>query len=237
MANCKNCSAPLPPHTSICAYCHTKNDVDLKGIGDYSVDQPDSKRLCPRCEKPMQTLKIKTKENLFIEQCNECYGLFFDPGELEYLISQSVTNIFDIDYKRLNKMSGNRHSDYGVKYIKCPVCSKYMNRINFGARSGVIVDKCKEHGIWLDGGELKQILEWTKAGGKLLDNEKKEEAKKIEEFRAMQMKRDQAIEAAKSEQGKGYTFTFGGRGVNSSNPNYADDDIITLLIKFVRKFF
>jgi Zn-finger nucleic acid-binding protein len=73
-----------------------------------------------------------------------------------------------------------RASDYGVTYIKCPVCAKLMNRVNFGAKSGVIVDRCKEHGVWLDGGELRHLFEWMKAGGKLLDQEKQEQLKKDE---------------------------------------------------------
>lgn len=237
MANCSNCAAPLPQHTSICVYCKTKNDVDLKGIGDHAVHQPDSKRLCPRCEIPMHTLKVKTNDELYIEQCKTCYGFFFDLGELEYLLSQSVSNIFDINHKRLGEIVGNRNEDFGVKYIKCPVCEKYMNRLNFGARSGVIIDKCKDHGVWLDGGELKRIMEWTKAGGKLFDEKKKAEAKKIEDFREKQRQRDMAIDAAKADQGQGYQFNMGPGGFNTSSHHYGDDDILSMIFRFVRKFF
>jgi Zn-finger nucleic acid-binding protein len=135
-------------------------------------------------------------------------------------------------------MVGNRREDYDVKYIKCPVCDKFMNRLNFGSRSGVIVDKCKEHGIWLDGGELKQIMEWTKAGGKLLDKEKKSEEKKIEDFREKQKARDFAIESAKSNKGGAYSFTIGKRGFgNTPMLSSASEDLVGLLIRFVRKFF
>ncbi len=237
MANCSNCGAPLPKNTSFCTYCKTKNDVDLRGLGDYVVDKPDSKRFCPRCEIPLQTLKVNSKEKLYIEQCKKCFGFFFDLGELEYLVSESVTNVFEIDHKRLGNIVGNCNSDYGVKYIKCPVCDKYMNRVNFGARSGVIIDKCKDHGIWLDGGELKQIMEWTKAGGKLFDNEKKNEAKKIADFKEKQMRRDIAIEQAKTDQRGGYNFNSGHGGYTSGTQIFGTDDIVSLLIKFVRKFF
>ena len=43
-----------------------------------------------------------------------------------------------------------------------------MNRVNFGHRSGVVVDRCKAHGIWLDNGEITHLMEWKKAGGQLL---------------------------------------------------------------------
>jgi Zn-finger nucleic acid-binding protein len=40
-----------------------------------------------------------------------------------------------------------------------------MNRVNFGKRSGVIVDVCKEHGVWFDRGELTQAIEFVAKGG------------------------------------------------------------------------
>jgi len=38
----------------------------------------------------------------------------------------------------------------------------------FAYRSGVVVDHCKDHGIWLDSGEITHLMEWKKAGGQLL---------------------------------------------------------------------
>lgn len=39
------------------------------------------------------------------------------------------------------------------------------------------MDRCRHHGVWLDGGELRRLLEWKKAGGQLLHeqlNQKKQ---------------------------------------------------------------
>lgn len=41
-----------------------------------------------------------------------------------------------------------------------------MNRRNYARRSGVIIDACKDHGIWFDADELPRILAWVRAGGK-----------------------------------------------------------------------
>jgi Zn-finger nucleic acid-binding protein len=40
-----------------------------------------------------------------------------------------------------------------------------MNRKNFAKISGVIIDECKPHGIWLDGGELELIRTFIADGG------------------------------------------------------------------------
>tara|TARA_B100001093_G_scaffold125141_1_gene117724 strand:+ start:391 stop:567 length:177 start_codon:yes stop_codon:yes gene_type:complete len=52
-----------------------------------------------------------------------------------------------------------------------------------GKRSGVIVDSCREHGIWLDAGELRQMIEWSRAGVEKLNQgdrafEKQQETKR-----------------------------------------------------------
>jgi Zn-finger nucleic acid-binding protein len=43
-----------------------------------------------------------------------------------------------------------------------------MSPSNFGGRSGVILDHCGTHGVWLEGSELRRLAEWWRAGGKLI---------------------------------------------------------------------
>jgi len=40
-----------------------------------------------------------------------------------------------------------------------------MTRMNFGVRSGIILDVCRTHGTWFDGGELDAALSFVQAGG------------------------------------------------------------------------
>jgi Zn-finger nucleic acid-binding protein len=40
-----------------------------------------------------------------------------------------------------------------------------MARRNYGRRSGIIVDMCKDDGLWFDAGELERILAWIRDGG------------------------------------------------------------------------
>ncbi len=197
MANCMNCGAPLPAGSAVCGYCHTRSDVDLRGIHKYTVEEPESRRTCPRCNISLQSLDLKISGRFLIEKCPECYGLFFDPGELEALLEKSVANVFDINYKQIEDIKNQRrHDDYPVKYIKCPVCGKLMHRVNFGSRSGVIVDKCKEDGVWLDGGELRRLMEWMKAGGQLLHHQKYMEEEKLKLQQEKRKIRDKANQSA-----------------------------------------
>lgn len=233
MANCTNCSAPLPTDTICCEYCGSRNDIDLKGINYYTTHENESARLCPRCNINLRTVDLKIENKFLIERCDECLGLFFDPGELEALLAAEVSNVFAINRSQLETINkSGRGSDYAVSYIKCPICTKLMHRVNFGARSGVIVDRCKEHGVWLDGGELRSLLEWMKAGGKLLQQEKEEEQKKAEIAKLEKERRSFQLQEGEGGGCSGESdFSLFGQTLRDSDP-----DLFTLVSKAIRFF-
>ena len=53
-----------------------------------------------------------------------------------------------------------------VQYRKCPECQGFMQRRNFRKSSGVIIDRCHQHGTWLDADELEQIAGFILSGGR-----------------------------------------------------------------------
>ncbi len=175
MGKCTSCSAPLPANTQYCRYCGVRNDVDLQGKYDYRLVGADSGRVCPECQQPLQTVALNDGA-LHIERCESCFGLFFDPGEIETLLDSVVSPVFSINLELLTNINQDRYAlEKSVKYHKCPVCQTLMNRVVFGHRSGVVIDQCKSHGVWLDGGEISHLLEWKKAGGQILDEQKSKE--------------------------------------------------------------
>lgn len=185
--DCTNCGAPLSPTSNICPFCKTLNDTDLRAIGQHVDDAAQSQRRCPRCSQTLVTMNVGESEPLSIDRCPQCLGIFFDTGELQAVLDDNVADVHQIDFQRLKELKENEHpvgdADKTVRYIKCPVCNKTMNRRVFGKRSGVIVDSCRDHGVWLDGGELGQLMRWTKAGGQLYDEKRKEEERRAAEIR------------------------------------------------------
>jgi len=177
----------------------------------------------------MATIDLSTSLGPFlIERCSVCYGLFFDPGELEQLLDQGVSGAFVIDYAMLDKLAAEqRGRRETVKYISCPVCGKLMNRINYGTRSGVVIDRCREHGVWLDAGELKRLLEWTKAGGQLFHHQVAEERKKIEEQQAKRCQTQMTPDPV----GEGAAYNF-----RTQDPGFLDilGDLARFLVKGIR---
>lgn len=50
-----------------------------------------------------------------------------------------------------------------------------MNRSNFGRHSGILVDRCREHGLWFDASELDAALRWIRSGGEALAARRQED--------------------------------------------------------------
>jgi Zn-finger nucleic acid-binding protein len=140
-----------------------------------------SDRICPHCDKKLETIQLPLGEPLYIERCKDCFGLFFDVGELDILLEHSVKSAQEINSIHLKNINIDRYyHKQDVKYIKCPVCQRVMDRNLFAKKSGVVVDRCIYHGLWLESGEITHLMEWKKAGGELLHkqylkNDKKKE--------------------------------------------------------------
>jgi Zn-finger nucleic acid-binding protein len=241
MANCVSCSAPLLGSSTICEYCGRRNDTNLHGIHKYTVTRPESERICPRCDIPLQTINLKKGEKFYIERCGQCMGLFFDHNELEALLELSVSNVFRIDRKRLDTITIELYQrDVNkAQYIKCPVCREFMGRRNFGAKSGVIVDRCSTHGVWLDGGELKRILEWKKAGGQLLhETIKQKEKKSIPGKSANRTSSDALADALMNkERLHSKTRQIHREYGSGSYGRYDNDDIVSSVFRLIEKLF
>jgi Zn-finger nucleic acid-binding protein len=164
--NCSACSAPLGIHDLACKYCLTKADIDIKGVHHHTKQKPETHRLCPNCKINMDTINLHLEGDFLIEQCSQCFSLFFDPGELEFILNQTVNKPEVVNHLKLNQLIEQHYDqDHSISYKPCPSCGEIMNRKNYGARSGVVIDYCSQHGVFLDSGELMRLCQWAKAGG------------------------------------------------------------------------
>jgi Zn-finger nucleic acid-binding protein len=183
MAFCKTCSAPLAANTTVCRYCSVRNDVDLQGNTDFSVKVQQSMRLCPVCHSSLQTIELKASSVFYIERCHDCFGLFFEPGEIDAILESTIPEVFTINRALIENINKDRFpADKKFSYVKCPVCQMLMNRVCYGYLSGVVVDRCIKHGIWLDSSEFVHLLEWKKAGGELLARQQSSTVSKTTDY-------------------------------------------------------
>lgn len=164
---CKFCSAPLPRKGAICDYCSQRNPLNLSAFSKVELEGKNKDHDCPVCDIAFEDINIGDKERILVKRCNDCDGVFITEDILERLIKREKNERAKVDYRVLRFIQENprQKQETVIRYRRCPICENMMQRINYRAVSGVIVDRCLRHGIWLDGGELRQLLEWKKAGG------------------------------------------------------------------------
>lgn len=105
---------------------------------------------CPICKDAMITLELEEVE---VDYCLECGGIWLDAGELEQLLGDSNEATAVINSFKVQPRSQERAR-------KCPICLKKMKKIIAGERTPVLlIDQCvKGHGLWFDKGELQDVL-------------------------------------------------------------------------------
>jgi len=147
--------------------------------------EEDTPLKCPRCREDMQALMLGTT---FAHECAQCGGLWLDPGSLQKLANarEAAAGVVSVLAARVPRSTV---APDVVRYVPCPRCEKLMNRSNFARSSGVILDVCKEHGVWLDRGELQRVLGFIESGGLAVAREH-ERQELIEEQRRLTALRD-----------------------------------------------
>jgi Zn-finger nucleic acid-binding protein len=113
---------------------------------------------CPRCDARLQARKYADLE---VDECDACGGLFISPKMLDSIVANRDTPTG----LQLALPKRAVYQESAVNYLKCPSCRNTMNRKMFGRISGVIVDVCRDHGVWFDSGELSEVLGWIQRGG------------------------------------------------------------------------
>jgi len=107
--------------------------------------------LCPACNEEMVILEL---EDVEIDYCVHCRGVWLDGGELE-MISRRAAGEAAVGLVPGGKRGRRR----------CPRCRKRMRVTHFEG-STVEVDACpRGDGVWFDRGELEAVLRESGAGG------------------------------------------------------------------------
>jgi Zn-finger nucleic acid-binding protein len=105
---------------------------------------------CPTCKSAMIVLELEQVE---IDYCCDCSGIWLDAGELELLFEDSNQS------GQLVKSFATATS-LNENIRRCPICLTKMDKVSAGDENEpIVIDRCaKSHGLWFDRGELSQIL-------------------------------------------------------------------------------
>ena len=194
--NCPNCGGAVMSDRSNCEFCASR----LKTVGcakclgmmflgskfcghcgtsAYAAELLDNTDAgeCPRCKTKLQTIRI---DHVQISECERCGGFWSSANEFDSLCNdreqQASVMGFAASYLHENPNPAT------ISYVPCPDCKQLMNRSNFARSSGIIIDMCKQHGVWFDAGELPKIIEFIEKGG--LDRAREKEKISIQDERS-----------------------------------------------------
>lgn len=159
---CGYCGKNINIKYNLCPFCGGQMEDGIESLPP----------VCPRCKTP---LEIRICNNEEYDVCKECGGMWLDKTEFQNAVRPSLV------YKEEIKKAYRRTPiDEPLEYAPCVRCGKLMNRRNFGRISGVLIDECGRHGIWLDTGELEKIQHFIADGGLERSQDREIEKTKIE---------------------------------------------------------
>lgn len=134
--------------------------------------------LCPRCHLQMDVLEIET---ITLRECEKCGGLWSNVETFEEICADRERQSAVLGFIADKRNAASNNTNVALRYVPCPDCGQLMNRSNFARLSGVIIDACKQHGVWFDTNELPRTIEFIRAGG--LDRARAREKLQIQEER------------------------------------------------------
>jgi Zn-finger nucleic acid-binding protein/ribosomal protein L40E len=227
VVRCSSCSAPRGAGATSCRHCgadYTLHEQDLETICPSCMTRVSNRaRYCHHCATPIApqgkvgeptdqrcpACRVRHKLNsrslgessVSLLECPHCAGIWLGQEAFRLVADRSRDDTLPEELiaesaAALRPMTANEAAGV-MRYRRCPVCNKHMNRRNYGKRSGVIIDSCKNHGIWFDAAELGAILRWIRKGG-----EDRSARKDLEDERAR--KRNQAIKLPVLERADSY---------------------------------
>jgi Zn-finger nucleic acid-binding protein len=94
--------------------------------------------------------------------CDKCRGDFVDHASLTAHIDTERPRDHQGPPSHAPRVASREPE---VHYVRCPECGKVMARMTFGKHSGIVVDVCRAHGTWFDGGELDAVMAFVRGGG------------------------------------------------------------------------
>lgn len=160
---CPRCTARI---SNRARYCHSCGMTIAPQASAGSPTEFD----CPACGSDIN-LQSRSLDGsgLSVLECGACVGLWVPNEVFERLAS----NAEEVRVAVAALGVGTEATPIPIAAIEterrlyrpCTICGSLMHRRNYGRKSGVIVDTCRDHGVWFDEGELARILSWLQSGG------------------------------------------------------------------------
>jgi len=191
--HCLFCGGRLATDSRVCGRC---------GVVSATVTEKRVGARCPRCRDVR--LRQFALGTVALQGCARCQGSFLPATEWDGLLDSFEHELLPEDFVITDAPPRDLDASGGSPYreasripvraeaervpspssleapVRCPTCEAEMERFEFNGVSGIIVDVCRLHGIWLDGGELVLVVENSRRSpavtGPRIDQQSREDA-------------------------------------------------------------
>lgn len=194
--NCPNCGGAVESDKTQCEFCNSRlktvacpSCLGMMFLGSKfcghcgrktkSVEVLEDQRVgdCPRCKRSLDAVRIEATS---VRECMSCGGFWTDVPTFESLCADKEQQSAVLSF--IGTQTFESRPTAAISYVPCPDCKQLMNRSNFARSSGVIIDLCKQHGVWFDADELPKIIEFIDKGG--LERAREKQKMALEEERS-----------------------------------------------------
>lgn len=104
--------------------------------------------VCPKCGHGMEEI---AHEEVLIDRCTHCKGIWFDDDEHYLLKGKSDGHAVDVGDPKEGWKWDSRQS------INCPHCGKQMEHGSDPKQKHIWFEVCPDHGLFMDAGEFKDF--------------------------------------------------------------------------------
>lgn len=206
---CPHCMARISGRARFCHACATP--VLVAAAAGSPTDHP-----CPACGDGKKLASRRLGEQAIAAlECGTCGGLWIGNETFRLLAERARTEALSPrEHGAPSQAESAPPPQQGSFYRNCPRCGRLMHRQNYGRRSGVILDVCKEDGVWFDAQELERVLAWVRRGGHELEAE---------------LRAEEQREAARRE----WQRRFREQEMDLQHPSRQKADLLTTLVDWV----
>lgn len=175
--HCEFCGALLPrdERRTLCPGCFARIEEDARHCQACGIEiRPQAlppipgERRCPRCAGELR-IRVLEKDELI--ECAGCTGAWVPAATFARLEKDARERAASAPPAE-DRSPAPRSVEERVRYIPCLTCGELMLRKQFvrsGRASGIVVDVCKDHGLWLDPSELERALAFVQADAQRAD--------------------------------------------------------------------
>ncbi len=108
---------------------------------------------CPKCGSETEIVKF---DEIQVDRCTECKGIWFDSRERDALLGKDGSESIDTGDVSIGRTLNEKHD------IVCPRCMVFMSTVVDTEHGHLTYEKCPScEGIYLDAGEFKESKEMS----------------------------------------------------------------------------